>query len=114
LFDVLRVDTFPKLPKEEDFTVYARQMRNSIFIPRVGGRGVENESSDGLRSTKVEDHSKHAGIEVGGGAGGYGTQKQTVVLVDRTGKVTFIEQTLYDQEAQASQSEKRYEFQIEG
>jgi hypothetical protein len=41
-------------------------------------------------------------------------EKQTVVLVDRSGKVTFIEKTLYDQKAQAAQSEKKYEFQIEG
>lgn len=114
LFDVLRVDTFPNLPKGEDFLVYARQMRNSIFIPRVGGRGIENESSDVLRSAKDDDVSGHARVEVGGGAGGYGTQKQTVVLADRSGKVAFIEKTLYDQDAKATQSEKRYEFQIEG
>jgi uncharacterized protein with NRDE domain len=110
----LQVDTFPKLPKGEDFTVYARQMRNSIFIPRVGGRGVESESSVGLRSAKEDDDSSnHAGVEVGGGAGGYGTQKQTVVLVDRSGKVMFIEKTLYDQDARPTESEERYEYQIE-
>jgi uncharacterized protein with NRDE domain len=114
LFAVLQVDTFPKLPKGEDFTVYALQMRNSIFIPRVGGRGIESESSDGLKSAKADDESSnHAGVEVGGGAGGYGTQKQTVVLVDRSGKVTFIEKTLYDQDARPTESEKRYEYQIE-
>lgn len=113
LFDVLHVDTFPKLPKGEDFLVYARQMRNSIFIPRVGGRGVENESSDDLRSANEDVASNHAGVEIGPGAGGYGTQKQTVVLVDRSGKVTFVEKTLYDQEARAAESEKKYEYQIE-
>jgi uncharacterized protein with NRDE domain len=114
LFDVLRVDTFPKLPKGEDFATYSRQMRNSIFIPRVGGRGVEDKTSDELRSAKDGNVSGHAGVEVRGGAGGYGTQKQTVVLVDRGGNVTFIEKTLYDQEAQAAESEKKYEFQIDG
>jgi uncharacterized protein with NRDE domain len=113
LFDVLRVNTFPKLAKGEDFNVYARQMRNSIFIPRVGGSGVDSESSDGLRSAMEDGNSSHAGVEVGGGAGGYGTQKQTVVLVDRSGKVTFIEKTLYDQDAKAAQGNERYEFQIE-
>lgn len=112
LFDVLSVDTFPKLPEGEDFDVYARQMRNSIFIPRVAGSGVESEDSDGLRSANGEGITSHAGVEVRGGAGGYGTQKQTVVLVDRSGKVTFIEKTLYDEHARASLSEKRYEFQI--
>ena len=114
LFNVLRVDTLPKLPRGEDFLVYARQLRNSIFIPRVGGREIENESSDVLRSTRDDGAPRHARVEVDDGAGGYGTQKQTVVLVDRSGKVTFIEKTLYDQEAKATQSEKKYEFQIEG
>lgn len=113
LFDVLSVDTFPKLPEGEDFEVYARQMRNSIFIPRVAGKGVESEDSDGLRSANGDGVANHAGVEVRGGAGGYGTQKQTVVLLDRSGKVTFIEKTLYDEHARASLSEKRYEFQIE-
>ena len=113
LFAVLKVDTYPKFPQRQEFPVYARQMRNSIFIPRVGGRGVENESSDGLRSATEDAASNHPGVEVGPGAGGYGTQKQTVVLVDRSGKVTFIEKTLYDQAAKAAESEKRYEYQIE-
>lgn len=113
LFDVLSVDMFPKLPSGEDFAVYARQMRNSIFIPRVGGTGADRESSDGMRSAKGEDANDHAGVELGHGAGGYGTQKQTVVLVDRSGKVSFVERTLYDHAAQATESEKCFEFQIE-
>lgn len=114
LFDVLKVNTFPNLPRGEDFTVYARQMRNSIFIPRVGGKGVEGESSDALRSAPGESAADgHAGVEVRPGAGGYGTQKQTVVLVHRSGKVTFIERTLYDDSARETESEKKFEFQIE-
>ena len=113
LFGVLRVDMYPKLPKHEDFAVYARQMRNSIFIPRVGGSGVENESSDGMRSAGNEGASNHAGVEVRAGPGGYGTQKQTVVLVDRSGKVTFVERTLYDENAREADSERKFEYQIE-
>jgi uncharacterized protein with NRDE domain len=104
LFDVLSVDTFPKLPKGEDFTVYASQMRNSIFIPRVGGSGAEHESSERMRTANPQDASSHPGVEVGGGAGGYGTQKQTVVLVHRSGKVTFVERTIYDNDARATES----------
>lgn len=113
LFAVLRVDTYPKFPKREDFTVYARQMRNSIFIPRVGGSDVENESSDGMKSAEGQNISRQAGVEVRAGAGGYGTQKQTVVLVDRSGRVTFVERTLYDKNARAAESERSFEYQIE-
>lgn len=116
LFDVLSVDTFPKLPKGEDFQVYSRQMRNSIFIPRVGGKGVEGEDSDYLRSAEEDSVKGHAEVNFGGDFGGYGTQKQTVVLVHRTGKVTFIERTLYDEntrEVDASQHERRFDFQVE-
>ncbi|KAM0720943.1 hypothetical protein Q7P37_003228 [Cladosporium fusiforme] len=113
LFDVLSVDTFPKLPRGEEFAVYASQMRNSIFIPRVGGEGVRGESSDGLKSAREDGVEGHAGVLVGPGAGGYGTQKQTVVLVHRSGKVTFVERSLYDEHARETESERRFEFQIE-
>jgi uncharacterized protein with NRDE domain len=115
LFAVLRVDTYPKFPQREEFAVYARHMRNSIFIPRVGGSGVENESSDGMKSAEDDRGSSRiqAGVEIRGGAGGYGTQKQSVVLVDRSGKVTFVERTLYDENAQAIESERKFEYQIE-
>ena len=113
LFAVLKVDTYPKFPQRQEFPVYARQMRNSIFIPRVGGSGVENESSDGMKSADDQRPSTQAGVEVQGGAGGYGTQKQTVVLVDRSGKVTFVERTLYDENALATESERKFEYQIE-
>lgn len=116
LFDVLKVDTFPQLPQGEDFNTYARQMRNSIFIPRVGGRGVEDESSDGMRSAEVNGdgpNHHHAGIEIAPGPGGYGTQKQTVVLVDRSGMVTFVERSLYDDDAKDVESERKFEFQIQ-
>lgn len=111
LFDVLSVNTFPQVPKGEDFNVYARQMRNSIFIPHVGGEGVETETSNGLRSASESCDSNHARVEVG--KPGYGTQKQTVVLVSREGRVKFIERTLYDEHARAVESQRDFEYQIE-
>jgi len=113
LFDVLRVDTYPKIPEREDFAVYARQMRNSIFIPRVGGSGVKSESSDGMKSADDQHSPTHSGVVIRAGPGGYGTQKQTVVLVDRSGKVTFVERTLFDENARDAESERKFEFQIE-
>ena len=66
-----------------------------------------------MRAANGHSAPSPAGAEVRGGAGGYGTQKQTVVLVDRGGRVTFIEKTLYDEQARASLSEKKYEFKID-
>ena len=51
------------------------------------------------------------------GESAYGTQKQTVVLVDRMGRATFIERTLYDGEGRRVLDKRdadcRYDFQIE-
>lgn len=50
----------------------------------------------------------------------YGTQKQTIILVDRTGRLKYIERTLYDDKAEwvgGVENEDRdvvCEFQIEG
>jgi uncharacterized protein with NRDE domain len=46
----------------------------------------------------------------------YGTQKQSVVLVDKEGKVTFFERTLYDQLGKAiakGEGDRTFEFEIE-
>ena len=48
--------------------------------------------------------------------GVYGTHQQTVILVDRKGKVTYVERTLYDENIQPKpkdQRERRFEFEIE-
>jgi uncharacterized protein with NRDE domain len=113
LFDVLLIDTFPELAKGQAFDVYAHQMRSSIFIPRIEFEGAKSASSDRQRFAKAEGEGCHVGAEVEAGITySYGTQKQTVVLVDRSGTITFIERTLYDQDAEAIGSERRFEYQI--
>jgi uncharacterized protein with NRDE domain len=47
----------------------------------------------------------------------YGTQKQTIILVDKKGRVKFVERTLYDGEAKpivGAERDVSCEFQIEG
>ena len=49
-------------------------------------------------------------------SGVYGTQKQTVVLVDHQGRVTFVERSLYDTDAQPideTERDKWFDFDIE-
>lgn len=87
LFDVLSVDTMPKRREDDDWPTYARQLRNSIFIPPV-------------RDEKV---------------GTYGTQKQSVVLINKNGKATFVEKTLFDEQGSRVEdggAERRFTFDI--
>jgi uncharacterized protein with NRDE domain len=113
LFDVLSFDTFPKLPKGQNFDVYAREMRNSIFIPRIEIKGTEWASTNRPKVAKTECEGCNIEAESEAGfACSYGTQKQTVVLVDRSGKITFIERSLYGQDAQVTKSERKFEYQI--
>lgn len=119
LFDILSVDALPKRREGEDWDTYVLQMRNSIFIPPVGGPAVDSNPADKLASASRSgyDTPDHANVEVRTEAGGYGTQKQTVILVDRGGKVKSVERTLYDESGrrmQSNEGEKAYEFEIEG
>ena len=114
LFDILSIDTLPRRKGGEDWTTYVRQMRNSVLIPPVGGEAVERKSGDKIASAKGTDTPDHSKVNVGGGI--YGTQKQTVVLVDKTGHVKFMERTLYDEKAHPVDSkdgERTFAFEIE-
>ena len=87
-FALLSTSRLPQRKPDEPWSVYTRKMRESIFIPAFGARVEES----------------------------YGTQKQTVILVDHEGKVTFIERTLFDSDARpvdASERDRRFEFQIQ-
>lgn len=122
LLRVLSVDTLPKRHKGQCWISYVNELRNSIFIPGIGGDGMDGVSADNIAAAKLnqqvhvnskEEISKHQG----GLSGKYGTQKQTVVLVDHRGHVTFVERTLYDEEGQEVVNEERdktFEFDIEG
>ncbi|TKA70595.1 hypothetical protein B0A55_06702 [Friedmanniomyces simplex] len=115
LFGVLSVDTLPRPKPDEEFQAFTRQLRNSILIPPVGGEVVESKPADELAAADGTVTPDNSGVKIGDGV--YGTQKQTVVLVDTDGKVTFVERTLYDGEGRTGASEgndRRYEFSIEG
>lgn len=110
LLDVLSIDTLPKIQKDESWETYIRQLRNSIFIPRVGGEGTEGNSADEL-------HAARSTEPVTSSQGSYATQKQTVVLVDLDGHVTFVEKTLYDEQGDPLNEDdavETFEFDIEG
>ena len=100
LMELLSKDTLPTKRQGENWQIFVRQLRNSIFIPKlVAAADSEVQSTEETVSSQA-----------------YGTQKQTVVIVDRGGVVTFVEKTLYDERGQDigsnPQSLRTFEFKI--
>lgn len=122
LFRILDDDVLPRKRKDYPWDSYVLELRKSIFIPAIGGEGAEDSRAEDLAAAKSDQHisvdnaprvaeMKHSLDGV------YGTQKQTVVLVDRRGRVTFVERTLYDATSKASVAPDRdrtFQFDIEG
>ncbi|KXT13397.1 hypothetical protein AC579_9076 [Pseudocercospora musae] len=117
LFRILSIDNLPKRQQTEDWDAYVRHMRDSILISPAKGelaKRMANYVPDEAKGNET-DARDHASLPVGETA--YGTSKQTVILVDRRGKVTLVERTLFDQEGRLVEEDERdlrYEFEIEG
>ena len=123
LLKVLSVDFLPHRKPEEPWDVYVQQMRKSILIPPVGREARNPKDADSgdrmsaLQAASTNGTSTPDDGNVAPESAGYGTQKQTVVLVDHDGKVVFVERTLYDEIGRAlggKDAEKRIEFDVEG
>ncbi|KAI4267979.1 MAG: hypothetical protein L6R35_006805 [Caloplaca aegaea] len=101
LMELLSRDTLPKLKQNQGLESYLRELRNSILIPPIGGDAMHHISADQIAAGKgneqvgVEQLAK-VKAQQQGLSGGYGTQKQTVVLVGHDGHVTFVERTLFE------------------
>ena len=93
LLALLSTDTLPKRQEGQKWETFVRELRMSIFIPKLGGEGMDGMSADEIAAARSDQHAQ-------GLSGTYGTQKQTVVLVTHQGHVTFVERTLYDSDAQ--------------
>ena len=105
---LLSIDTLPKCHDGQGLESYVKELRKSIFIPAIGEEGKDDMGADDVAAAKSDQH-------VRGLNGIYGTQKQTVVLVDHQGQVTFVERTLYDNDARLVQSQerdRRFEFGV--
>ena len=126
LFKILGTSDMPKRSEGESWEDYVRLMRNSIFIPPTRGAGIEARKADEIAGASVEGMNgaqteaakplTNGGDEVVMHAGDYGTQKQTVILVDQEGKVIMVERTLYGKDGKrlGKAGDRKVEFEIEG
>lgn len=118
LFQVLSVDTLPRQRNGEEWDIYLRQLRNSIFIPAVipavgGGDELSKKLAGEVAAARTNGVAEIADAT----SGVYGTQKESIILVDRKGKLTFIERTVYDgrgDPVERGKGDRTFQFQIEG
>ncbi|ELR06655.1 hypothetical protein VC83_05287 [Pseudogymnoascus destructans] len=127
LFDLLDTDTLPPA-NGQSFDKLIFQLRKSIFIPSIGDAvppvGIPKTDTRNQADTKLSDTvEKLEEAETPNMAtppimsGIYGTQRQTIMLVDWEGKVSFIERSLWDEYGNPiprGEGDMKFEFQIEG
>ncbi|KAL7276925.1 hypothetical protein RUND412_000069 [Rhizina undulata] len=131
LFGVLSHDTLPRPDGENTYANDLEALRHSVFIPTfvlckesptapdsmqepptVG----EKDDVETLCTTPVKTRTDNT-TNIQDSSRLYGTHKQTVILVDRRGRLKYIERTLYDDDAQPVGEDKRdimWEFDVEG
>ncbi|KAL4785788.1 NRDE protein-domain-containing protein [Aspergillus varians] len=136
LLGVLNTNSLPELDGDATAEDYLPYFRRSIFIPLIGTSekskapdvAAEVAAPEPERSLCVDGEAHGTAPEPekkteGGNDildqsylhGPYGTQKQTVILVRKDGRVRYFERTLYDGEANAvpvGQGDTSFEFQV--
>ena len=122
LFRILDDDTLPRKPDDYPWDSYVQELRKSIFIPAIGGEGVEESKAEDLAASQSDkqvhvENAEKAAEKKNDPVGIYGTQKQTIILVGRQGRVTFVERTLYDTTGRVKavpNRDRSFQFEIEG
>lgn len=119
LFGLLDRDDLPKAP-DMQLEDYFKVLHESILIPPL--RNSKNQgASDAVTQVKKAVHEgedeKRPVTPQPFNTGIYGTQRQTVMLVDWDGNVTYIERALFDENGKAIEKGKgdtAFLFTIEG
>ena len=107
LVGVLGIDSLERRKEGGDggLETYIGELRNTIFVPALGrkdvGSGEKPADEIAAANPDTKEKAEVLSHEVGyrphlGTSGMYGTQKQTVVLVHRSGRCRFFERTLWD------------------
>lgn len=135
LFWLLSRDELPTGP-DMSLEDYFKVLQESIFIPPIGnqnhkddmatrrGTATTDKPGDGDSSTAATAAAATAAVKPEEGAqpawfstGMYGTQRQTVILVDWEGNVTYTERSLFDANGvplEKGQGDETFRFSIEG
>jgi uncharacterized protein with NRDE domain len=129
LYDVLDTDTLPP-QNGRDFEEYILELKKSIFIPSIGqtetppiqlpadeiataNPTLTKESKEYETELKEKERPEPAAAMTGI----YGTQRQTIILVDWEGNVTFRERALWDDKGnkiKRGEADMTFRFGIEG
>jgi uncharacterized protein with NRDE domain len=121
LLGILSVDDLPRAADDGGMETYVNELRKTIFVPIIGGEGTKGKATEDLKAAK--DGDKVTVVETNGYtkeslglSGPYGTQKQTVILVDGNARVKFFERTLFDDKARPlpkGEGDRTFEFEVE-
>ncbi|PNY23586.1 Uncharacterized protein TCAP_06472 [Tolypocladium capitatum] len=137
LFSVLDTGTLPPRRPEMGFEEYVSQLKHTIFVPAIGdephrqamreamAKGRMDWASMNGDGKTVEELVVERRPDSNGSpetpaffeTGMYGTQRQTVMLVDWDGNVTFIERALWDvngHEIPKGEGDVVFRFKIQG
>jgi uncharacterized protein with NRDE domain len=131
LFQLLDTDNFPA-----DHTIDLEEgiplLKDSIFIPAFGGKAHQQEMTEAQKRGNIEKQEPGRNSPAaetltivarpdeqpnGFQTGLYGTQRQTVILVDWEGNVTYTERALWDCNGHPilrGEGDETFRFNIEG
>ncbi|KAJ9165711.1 DUF833 domain-containing protein [Coniochaeta hoffmannii] len=126
LFKILDTDTLP-LKEGMAFEDCISSLKHSIFIPPIGddhhkeamerakAKGKIEQFDEATEELRMEERPDETSI--GFETGMYGTQRQTIILVDWDGNVTFRERALWSKRGHPIERPKgdvTFRFKIEG
>lgn len=121
LLQVLGTDTLPRIPEDAPAAASVHLLRKSIFVPVIGAKEESDNSADETAAACVQDKmgvrdDKGGGLDQTYMSGAYGTQKQTVLLMDAARRVRYFERTLYDNEVNpipVGKGDRSFEFVVD-